>query len=98
MEHRSLLPSALDSPEADRLRGASLSFLDLPLLNRNTIITFQETEIIFKWTINFLSGPFLKSLLNLLPYGFCFLFGVFGYKGCGILALFGFFGHRDVGS
>ena len=51
MEHCSLLPSALDSPEADRLRGASLSYLDLPLLKRNTIITFQETEIIFKWTI-----------------------------------------------
>ena len=31
-------------------------------------------------------GPFLKSLLNLLQYCFCFLFWFFGPKACGILA------------
>ena len=31
-------------------------------------------------------GPFLKSLLNLLQYCFCFMFLVFGHKACGILA------------
>ena len=30
--------------------------------------------------------PFLKSLLNLLQYCFCFMFGVFGQEACGILA------------
>ena len=31
-------------------------------------------------------GPFLKSLLNLLQYCFCFIFQFFGPKACGILA------------
>ena len=31
-------------------------------------------------------GPFLKSLLNLLQYCFCFMFCFFGPKACGILA------------
>ena len=32
------------------------------------------------------SQPFLKSLLNLLPYCFCFMFRVFGPEACWILA------------
>ena len=32
------------------------------------------------------SGPFLKSLLNLLPYCFCFMLWFFGAKACGVLA------------
>ena len=31
-------------------------------------------------------GPFLKSLLNLLQYSFCFMLWCFGSKACGILA------------
>ena len=31
-------------------------------------------------------GPFLKSLLNLLQYCFCFMFWFFGHEACGILA------------
>ena len=31
-------------------------------------------------------GPFLKSLLNLLPYCFCFMFWAFGPEACWILA------------
>ena len=34
----------------------------------------------------FWCGPFLKSLLNLLQYCFCFKFWFFGYEACGILA------------
>ena len=34
----------------------------------------------------FLCGPFLKSLLNLLQYCFCFLFQFFGPEACGIFA------------
>ena len=34
-----------------------------------------------------LYGPFLKSLLNLLQYYFCFIFWFFGHRACGILAL-----------
>ena len=34
----------------------------------------------------FKCGPFLKSLLNLLPYCFCFMFWVFGPEACWILA------------
>ena len=34
----------------------------------------------------FWCGPFLKSLLNLLQYCFCFMFWFFGHKACGILA------------
>ena len=34
----------------------------------------------------FWCGPFLKSLLNLLQYCFCFMFWFFGREGCGILA------------
>ena len=34
----------------------------------------------------FWCGPFLKSLLNLLQYYFCFMFWFFGHKACGILA------------
>ena len=30
-------------------------------------------------------GPFLKSLLNLLQYCFCFMFWFFGREACGIL-------------
>ena len=33
-----------------------------------------------------LYGPFLKSLLNLLQYRFCFMFWFFGPKACEILA------------
>ena len=33
----------------------------------------------------FWRGPFLKSLLNLLRYCFCFLFWFFGHEACGIL-------------
>ena len=36
--------------------------------------------------IFFLHGPFLKSLLNLLHYCFCFMFCFFGHKACRILA------------
>ena len=35
----------------------------------------------------FSHGPFLKSLLNLFPYCFCFMFWFFGYESCGTLAL-----------
>ena len=34
----------------------------------------------------FWCGPFLKSLLNLLQYCFCFMFWIFGPEACGILA------------
>ena len=34
----------------------------------------------------FWCGPFLKSLLNLLQYCFCFMLWFFGHKACGILA------------
>ena len=34
----------------------------------------------------FWCGPFLKSLLNLLQYCFCFIFWSLGRKACGILA------------
>ena len=37
-------------------------------------------------TFFFWCGPFLKSLLNLLQYCFCFLFWIFGCEVCGILA------------
>ena len=30
---------------------------------------------------------FLKFLLNLLQYCFCFMFWIFGHKACGVLAL-----------
>ena len=33
----------------------------------------------------FWCGPFLKSLLNLLQYGFCFMFWFFGHEACGVL-------------
>ena len=36
--------------------------------------------------IFFLCGPFLKSLLNLLQYCFCFMFCFFGREADGILA------------
>ena len=35
---------------------------------------------------SFLGGHFLKSLLNLLQYCFCFMFWFFGPGACGILA------------
>ena len=35
----------------------------------------------------FLNGSFLKALLNLLQYCFCFIFWFFGCETCGILAL-----------
>ena len=35
--------------------------------------------------IFFWCGPFLKSLLNLLQYCFCFRFWFFGHKVCGVL-------------
>ena len=40
----------------------------------------------FIFKIFFLCGPFLKSLLNLLQYCFCFMFWFFGHEACGILA------------
>ena len=46
-----------------------------------------ELYLLFIFKIFFLCGPFLKSLLNLLQYCFCFLcFGFFGCVACGILA------------
>ena len=41
----------------------------------------------FKDFFFFWCGPFLKSLLNLLQYCFCFMFWFFGCQACGILAL-----------
>ena len=37
------------------------------------------------FAIFFLYEPFLKSLLNLLQYGFCFMFWLFGQEACRIL-------------
>ena len=42
--------------------------------------------IILFFFFNFLCGPFLKSLLNLLQYCFYFMFWLFGHQACGILA------------
>ena len=47
----------------------------------NLIYTLQHFLKIFFWC-----GPFLKSLLNLLQYCFCFMFWYFGHEACGILA------------
>ena len=41
---------------------------------------------LFVFKIFFWCGPFLKSLLNLLQYCFCFMFWFFGCEACGILA------------
>ena len=41
---------------------------------------------LFVLKIFFWCGPFLKSLLNLLQYCFCFMFWAFGCEACGILA------------
>ena len=43
-------------------------------------MTFMYLKIFF-----FFCGPFLKSLLNLLQYCFCFMFWVFGPQVCGVL-------------
>ena len=45
--------------------------------------TWQKISILI---LLFYCGPFLKSLLNLLQYCFCFMFQFFGHKACGILA------------
>ena len=42
--------------------------------------------IIYFFKHFFRCGPFLKSLLNLLQYCFCFMFWFFGREACGILA------------
>ena len=43
-------------------------------------------HLLFLFEIFFWCGSFLKSLLNLLQYCFCFMFHFFGLETCGILA------------
>ena len=50
----------------------------------STVIIFHFFNVFFKR--HFCCGPFLKSLLNLLSYYFCFMFGFFGCKACEISA------------
>ena len=42
-------------------------------------LKYQQILFFFFW-----SGPFLKSLLNLLQYCFCFMFSFFDHETCGI--------------
>ena len=50
---------------------------------------FSSVHFKFFVLINFLRlflyGPFLKSLLNLLQYCFCFMFLLFGFQACVVL-------------
>ena len=48
-----------------------------------TSLSTQLKKMFFKDF--FLCGPFLKSLLNLLQYCFCFMFWYFAPEACGIL-------------
>ena len=50
------------------------------------LLTLQHFAIFFFFLKIFWCGPFLKSLLNLLQYCFCFMLWVFGCQACGILA------------
>ena len=45
-----------------------------------------DGRFFFKIFFFFGCGPFLKSLLNLLQYCFCFMFWFSGHEACGILA------------
>ena len=48
-------------------------------------LQFYSRSFFFFFKI-FLCGPFLKSLLSLLQYCFCFMFWFFSHEACGILA------------
>ena len=50
------------------------------------LYVYLDNFLLLLFKKNFLCGPFLKSLLNLLQYRFCFMFWFFGYEACGILA------------
>ena len=59
--------------------------------NRSVLIKFfkkldLKLTVFFFFLRFFWCGLFLKSLLNLLQYAFCFMFWFFGRKACGILA------------
>ena len=49
-------------------------------------LSYFQKDLLFFFFKVFWYGPFLKSLLNLLQYCFCFMFCFFGPKACGILA------------
>ena len=50
-----------------------------------SIRVFSNESVIFFLIYIFLCRPFLKSLLNLLQYCFCFMICFFGHEACGIL-------------
>ena len=56
--------------------------LDKQLSTWGTV--FSDLSVVFVFAF-FLYGPFLKSLLGLLWYYFCFLFWFFSHEACGIL-------------
>ena len=62
---------------------SSLSPLPIPMLSH---LFFHHIKSLgpFFFLRSFLCGPFLKSLLNLLQYCFCFIFWIFGHKPCEI--------------
>ena len=47
--------------------------------------SFNDYCFLKKYFLFFWCGPFLKSLLDLLQYCFCFMFCFFGLEACGIL-------------
>ena len=72
------------------------------LLNASQVIPFcsQEWKSMLQWGWGciswkcpsvlfffFFGKPFVESLLNLLQYGFCFMFWFFGHEACGVLVL-----------
>ena len=59
-------------------------FGELSTSDQKGLPNFFFLNILFIYL--FLCGPFLKSLLNLLQYCFCFMFWFFGQEACGILA------------
>ena len=51
------------------------------------VLSFHQSDFHIYFFLRFFQcGPFLKSLLNLLQYCFCFMIWFFGHEACGILA------------
>ena len=48
------------------------------------LLEMSQCSFFFK-IFFFFGQPFVESLLNLLQYGFCFMFCFFGHEACGVL-------------
>ena len=67
--------------------GGHLGYFKDLLIMSKTAIKFHMQVFVREWIFFLYCGPFLKSLLNLLVYCFCFKFWLFGLKEREILAL-----------